>query len=440
MWSLKERLALGKNLRRKIGRNRQADCSPKKGRNDPVATIVAANSNRLQSLLPIKMGRMAAGPFAFFRGAAPLMAADLATLPVTGLQVQICGDAHVRNLGAYAAPEGHLVFDINDFDETIAGPWEWDPKRLATSLVLAGREAGERDSVCRDSVEEMVRSYRTSMIRFAAMTVCELARVEIRRGEKGTPVHTVLQKASRVTPMETLKKLAVAHPRMGHRFHDTPPVLRPVDAKTRSQVVASLPQYLKTISPSHQWILNAYEPVDVAFKIVGTGSVGTRDYVVLLFGRGVQDPLILQIKEELPSCYAPYLRQVPPAKHEGRRVAEGQQKMQTVVDPFLGYTTIEDRHFLVRQLSDHKASIDLANLRGKALLEYAVVCGELLAKGHARSKCSVIAGYCGNSSRLDTAIAKFAKAYADQTESDFEQFKKAIGDRRVPVTLEKQDR
>ena len=437
MWSLRERLMLGRKLRGKIGRNRQADWSPQTGRKDLVATIVAANRDRLQFLLPIKMGRMAAGPFAFFRGAASLMAADLATLPVTGLQVQICGDAHVHNLGAYAAPEGHLVFDINDFDETIAGPWEWDLKRLATSLVLAGREGGEGNSVCRDSVEEMVRSYRTSMNRFAAMTVCELARVEIRRGERGTPVHAVLQKASRVTPIGTLKKLAVAHPRMGHRFHDTPPVLRHVDAKTRSQVVASLPQYVKTISPSHQWILRAYEPVDVAFKIVGTGSVGTRDYVVLLFGRGVQDPLILQVKEELPSCYASYLRRVPPAKHEGRRVAEGQQKMQTVADPFLGYTTIEGRHFLVRQLSDHKASIDLANLRGKALLEYAVVCGELLAKGHARSKCGVIAGYCGNSSKLDTAVAKFAKAYADQTESDFDQFKKAIANRRVPVALGK---
>ena len=397
-----------------------------------MATIIAANSNRLQFLVPIKMGRMAAGPFAFFRGAAPLMAADLATLPVTGLQVQICGDAHVRNLGAYAAPEGHLVFDINDFDETIAGPWEWDLKRLATSLVLAGREAGESNSVCRKSVEEMVRSYRTSMNRFAALVLCELAKVEIRRGEKGTPVHAVLQKASRVTPIQTLKKLAVAHPRKGHQFHDTPPVLRHVDGRTRSEVVSSLAQYANTISPSHQWILHGYEPVDVAFKIVGTGSVGTRDYVVLLFGRGVQDPLILQVKEELPSCYAPYLRKVPRAKHEGRRVAEGQQKIQTVADPFLGYTTIKGRHFLVRQLSDHKASIDLANLHGTALLEYAVVCGELLAKGHARTgNCGIIAGYCGNSSKLDTAIAKFAKAYADQTESDFEQFKKAIASRRV---------
>jgi hypothetical protein len=166
--------------------------------------------------------------------------------------------------------------------------------------------------------------------------------------------------------------------------------------------------------------------------------VGTRDYVVLLFGRGVEDPLILQVKEELPSCYVPYLRHAPPMKHEGRRVAEGQQRMQTVADPFLGYTTIGGRDFLVRQLSDHKASIDLANLRGKALLEYAVVCGELLAKGHARTgHPGRIAGYCGNSRQLDKAIAKFANAYADQTESDFEQFKKAIASRRIRAILGK---
>src|SRR4029077_6724247 len=182
MLPLNERRERGRKLRRKIGRVRNADWSLKKARRDPVAIILAANSNRLRDLVPIKMGRMAAGPFAFFRGAAPLMAADLATLPVTGLRVQICGDAHVRNLGAYAAPEGHLVFDINDFDETIRAPWEWDLKRLASSLVLAGREAGERKDMCRSAVEAMLRSYRTSMSRFATMGLCDLAKVEVRRG------------------------------------------------------------------------------------------------------------------------------------------------------------------------------------------------------------------------------------------------------------------
>jgi uncharacterized protein (DUF2252 family) len=438
MLPLSERLERGKKLRRKLGRDRQADWSPKKGRSDPVATILAASSDRLRYLQPIKMGRMAAGPFSFFRGAAPLMAADLASLPVSGIHVQICGDAHVRNLGAYAAPEGHLVFDINDFDETIPGPWEWDLKRLATSLVLAGHEADESKSGCRDSVEAMVRSYRTSMNRFAAVRVSELEKVEVLRGRKGTPVHAALQKANRRTPMETLKKLALVHPRSGHRFHDRPPVLRHVDTRTQCDVMKSLRQYRKTVSVSHQWMLELYEPVDVAFKIVGTGSVGTRDYAVLLFGNGVEDPLILQVKEELPSCYTPYLSHLPPAKHEGRRVAEGQQRMQTVADPLLGYTTIDGRHFLVRQLCDHKASIDLANLKGTGLREYAVVCGELLAKGHARTgDAGVIAGYCGSGTKLDNAVAKFAKLYAEQTESDFEQFKKAIKDGRVRAVLGK---
>jgi uncharacterized protein (DUF2252 family) len=438
MLPISERQERGKALRNKTRRETNAEWSPKKGRSDPVATILAANNDRLRHLLPIKMGRMAAGPFAFFRGAAPLMAADLATLPVSGLRVQICGDAHVRNLGAYAAPEGHLVFDINDFDETIPGPLEWDLKRLATSLVLAGREAGEGKNACRESVEEMVRSYRTSMNRFAAMSVCDLARAEIRRGAKGTPVHAVLQKASRVTPSGTLKKLAVVVRRTGHRFHDRLPVLRHVDTRTRNEVLQSLGRYRKTVPISHQWILQAYEPVDVAFKIVGTGSVGTRDYVVLLFGNGVHDPLILQVKEEMPSCYAPYLSGIPVVKHEGRRVAEGQQKMQTVADPFLGYTTIDGRHFLARQLSDHKASINPTDLKGTALLEYALVCGELLAKGHARTgDAAAIAGYCGNSAKLDDALAKFAKLYADQTESDYEQFKKAIAKGRVRAVLGK---
>ena len=215
MLSERERWERGKSLRNQVKRDRAATWAPKKGRGDPVALILAANAGRLPRLLPIKMGRMAAEPFAFFRGAAPLMAADLAPLPVTGLRVQICGDAHVRNLGAYAAPDGHLVFDINDFDETIRGPWEWDLKRLATSLVLAGREAGGSKDTCWDGVEEMVRNYRTSMNRFAAMSVCDLAKVEVRRGAKGTPVHAVLQKASRVTPNETLKKLVVVGPTNG---------------------------------------------------------------------------------------------------------------------------------------------------------------------------------------------------------------------------------
>ncbi len=433
-----ERRERGKELRNKVGRSQNATWAPGKGRVDPVATILSANTERLPQLVPIKMGRMAAGPFAFFRGAAPLMAADLSTQPVSGLRVQICGDAHVRNLGAYAAPEGHLVFDINDFDETIVGPWEWDLKRLAISFILAGREAGETKNACKDSVLELVQSYRESMRRFAAMSVCDLARVEVRRGARGTPVHTVLHRARRVTPDVALKKLTVPQKRTGHRFHDRPPVLRHVDARTRLDVLNSLPSYRDTVPISHRWVLQAYESIDVAFKVVGTGSVGTRDYVVLLVGNGIDDSLVLQVKEELPSCYARYLPRAATVAHEGKRVAEGQQRIQTAADPFLGYTTFQGRHFLVRQLSDHKASIDPFELKGTALVNYALVCGEVLAKGHARTgDPAAIAGYCGNSTLLDRAVAKFAKLYADQTESDYEQFKKAIAKGKVRAVMGK---
>jgi len=438
MLALNDRRAIGRRLRNKVGRSAHANWASKKSRGDPVAIIVAANADRVRELVPIKMGRMAAGPFAFFRGAAPLMAADLATLPKTGLRVQICGDAHVRNLGAYAAPEGYLVFDINDFDETVHGPWEWDLKRLATSLVLAGREAGAGKSSCGEAVEEMTRSYRTSMARFATMGLRDLVRVEIRRGWGGTPVHAVLHKARRVTPKATLKKLTVPARRVSHRFHDRPPVLRHVDQKTFDGVVRSLRSYRQTLLVRYQSIFHGYEPVDVAFKVVGTGSVGTRNYVLLLFGNGVNDPLFLQIKEELPSCYAPYLTGIAPTVHQGKRVAQGQKKMQTVSDPFLGYTTIDSRHFLVRQLADHKAAIDPLELKGTALLEYAIVCGEVLAKAHARTgDPGAIAGYCGKSPALDNALAKFAKLYADQTESDYKQFKKAIAKGKVRAVLGK---
>ena len=202
MLSLKQRRQIGRGLRDKVGRASHANWVAGKTRRDPVDTILASNSNRIPEMVPIKMGRMAANAFAFFRGAAPLMAADLDLLPKTGLRVQICGDAHVRNLGAYAAPEGYLVFDINDFDETVPGPWEWDLKRLATSLVLAGRQARERKTTCLNAVEEMTHSYRTSMTRFALMGTRDLAKLEISRGWKGTPVHAVLHKARRVTPKE----------------------------------------------------------------------------------------------------------------------------------------------------------------------------------------------------------------------------------------------
>jgi len=385
-------------------------------------TLARANHGRVAKLLPEKFRRMRASPFAFFRGAAPLMAADLAALPRTGITAQLCGDAHVRNLGAYATPDGTLVFDINDFDETMPGPWEWDVKRFATSLVLAGDESGQSAGRCEESVRLFVASYRAHVHLFATVRFATLARYLIRRRRDEPLLNEIFTDAGRTTPARNLRKLTVER---GGRvvFHDKPPNLDHVSDRVAAEVVHSLIAYRINLNASHRWTFKRYRPADVAFKLVGTGSVGTRDYVVLLFGNGASDPLFMQVKQELPSCYQPYLRTAPPADHQGRRVAEGQQMMQTLSDPFLGYTRFGGHDYLVRQLADHKAALDPTELKRRTLWEYARLCGEVLAKGHARTTdAAMLAGYVGRSSKLDAAIAAFAVEYAEQTKADYRLF------------------
>ena len=432
-----ERWAYGQNRRRRLPRGAHAAWRAGAQRLDPVAILKEANTGRIPELVSLKMFRMAASPFGFFRGAAPVMAADLATLPVTGLHTQICGDAHVRNLGAYAAPDGHLVFDLNDFDETTVGPWEWDLKRLAASFILAGRAAGTRARRGRDAVHSLVRSYRETLDRLGSLTVLDRLRVEIRRHLESQVLHPVLVKAERVTNAYAFQKLTVRGRGGARRFHDRPPVLYHVPPHVAKAVVESLRPYRETLGPDRQLAFDAYRPVDVAFKVVGTGSVGTRDFVVLLLGCGPADPLLLQVKEALPSCYARYLPDVPSCPNQGQRVAEGQHRMQSATDPLLGWTSIEGRDFIVRQLADHKAGLDPADLVDDALLSYALVSGEILAKAHARTgDAAAIAGYCGRSDRLDRAIARFAVAYADQTEEDHARLVSAIREGEVKATSE----
>jgi uncharacterized protein (DUF2252 family) len=430
--SLAERRAEGKRLRDHVARGSHATWEPD-SRRDILGIIRASNAGRVPKLVPMKMGLMAVSPFAFFRGAAPIMARDLSRTPVSGLTVQICGDAHVKNLGAYAGPEGALVFDINDFDETIHGPWEWDVKRLAASIVLAGREAGEKD--CAAAVGIFMQAYREALHLFSGLSGLELAMFEIRGRSQNRTIRAVLEKAERVTPAKNLEKLTEPVKDGLPRFHDKMPALRHVPDETRATVIAALKPYRETVSAGRQLILDAYQPVDVAFKIVGTGSVGTRDFVILFLGNGVHDPMFLQIKEEMPSCYAPYLKRTRKFDNQGRRVAEGQQRMQTVNDPLLGWTTINQRPYLVRQLADHKAAIDPEELKGETLHEYATVCGTALAKGHARTgDGALLDGYCGNAAKLDKALAKFAIAYADQTDSDHALFTKAIKKGTITAT------
>ena len=384
---------------------------------------------RVPALIHLKYEMMAESPFGFFRGAAPVMAADLAQLPSTGIMSQLCGDAHVRNLGAYAAADGRLVFDINDFDETIRGPFEWDLKRMAASLVLAGRAAGHKDRSARHAAEACILRYAAQMRAFTQIPQLEVNRFQVHRLGLAKPVHAALSKAERSTPQHTLEKLTLpASARAGAlcRFKESKPMLTRVTGARAAAVLASLAPYRAMLEPQRQFLLSFYRPVDVAFKVVGTGSVGLRDYCIHLEGNGPADPLFLQIKEETASAYAPYLPDAHSALHNGQRVAEGQRAMQIQTDPFLGWTHIGNRQYLVRQLNDHKGSIEIADLAGANLRAYAEVCGELLARGHGRSCDSqVIAGYIGSGGGFAQALASFGVAYADQTEKDWEQLKRS---------------
>jgi uncharacterized protein (DUF2252 family) len=430
--SPRERYAAGKQIRQRLPREEQASWRLVHGDSaDRLRPVYDVEAGRLTSLLPQKYKRMGVSPFGFFRGAAALMAADLARLPRTGLSVQICGDAHVRNLGAYAAPDGRLVFDINDFDETIRAPWEWDVKRLATSLVLAAEEAGQSSGRCVEAVRLFVMSYRTHLGLFATMRFATLARYLIARRSDDPVLDTLIRDAKRVTPLRNLEKLTI-HRGGRYRFHNRPPLLARVPGRVAASVVRALKGYAATLSASRRRTFERYRPIDVAFKLVGTGSVGTRDYVVLLFGNGPEDPLFIQVKQELPSCYLPSVKGTSAVSNEGQRVAQGQQMMQTLSDPFLGFTAFGGHDYLVRQLADHKAVLDPAALNRRTLLEYAGLCGEVLAKGHARTgDAAQLAGYAGQSARLDDAIASFATEYARQVKFDYGLFLRSPRARRI---------
>jgi uncharacterized protein (DUF2252 family) len=450
-----ERRNLGQARRKQIGRQEHNQLKPK-ARQTPAAELMARSMlGRVPALIKLKYTLMAASPFGYFRGAVPVMAADLALLPSTGLAAQLCGDAHVRNLGAFATPDGRLTFDINDFDESIRGPFEWDLKRMAASLVLAGRESGHKDASACAAVEKFVARYSAQMSALAKMSFLDSAHFQVRRLSLVAPVQKALLKAERATPQHTLEQLTeaassssktTAGPSIAlaaknasksaqddkikksaaRQFKETKPTLTRVTGTQAAAVLAALGPYRQMLEPQRQHLLSLYRPVDVAFKVVGTGSVGLRDYCIYFEGNGPADPLFLQIKEEPASGYAPYLTEAAPPHHNGQRVAEGQKAMQVQSDPFLGWTHFGGRDYLVRQLNDHKGSIDLEDLAGSGLEAYAEVCGELLARGHARSGDPLILnGYIGSGDGFADALAKFGLLYADQTEKDWNALKRS---------------
>ena len=364
---------------------------------------------------------MVASPFAYFRGAAAVMAYDLSLGPNTAILSQMCGDAHVQNLGAYAGSDGRLIFDINDFDETLPGPFEWDVKRMTTSLLLAGQGAGIKPSGGTVAAKAFLSAYISLVHELAGMPLLEATRFQVHGLLKTEPVSEVLRKAERATPLHSRDQLTTLV--KGKRVFQTHlPTLRRVVGEERRAVLGCLPLYRRSLAPERRHLLDLMRPIDLAFKVVGIGSVGVRDYCVYLEGNGPDDPMFLQIKQETASAYAPYLAKAKTApRNEGERAADGQRAMQLQSDPLLGWTSFGGGDYLVRQLKDHKASLDVSELAAEGLQEYAQVCGQLLARGHAHSgDARLIAGYLGHNDQFSDAIMTFAAAYAEQTVKDWQ--------------------
>src|SRR5215213_7580315 len=449
--SHQQRHERGRAARRAAPRGSHAEWAPAPDRPDPIDLLEAQAMDRVPELLPIRYARMMASPFAFMRGAAIVMAHDLASTPKTGIQAQLCGDAHLLNFGAYASPERALLFDLNDFDETLAGPWEWDIKRLAASFVVAGRESGFDASDCREAAQASVASYRRRMAEFSEMGELEVwySRVseeEVRgllseaknRKTTAKKLSKSVRKARSRDSLQALSKLTRLVDGRRTIIDDPPLLVRiPEGDEIRAQVYAILESYKRTLQDDRRHLLERYHFVDAARKVVGVGSVGTRAYVVLLEGRDDEDPLFFQVKEEGASVLEGYLKSNT-YEHHGHRVVAGQRLMQAASDIFLGwFRGTEGRDFYWRQLKDMKGSADLENMLPDELALYAGICGWALARAHARSGDRVqIAAYLGKSERFDRAVADFAVAYADQNEQDYAALSAAVGSGRIVADAE----
>lgn len=446
--TLDERFAAGKALRGRVPVERHAVYMPQPARTDPVSILQAQNATRLPQLVPVRHARMLESPFAFLRGSAAVMAADLAGTPATGLMVQACGDMHVSNFGVYASAERRLVFGINDFDETHPAPWEWDLKRLAASAAVVARHLGGKDRAAADAARHVTRAYRQHLREYARMghlqtwytTIDEhdvLAAVSSearRRGEK------IMAKARTRTHTQVLEKMADLVDDEQRIVEQRPLIVRETHTEQGQPVFEALDDFLQSYLGSLDWerrmLLERYRIVDVARKVVGVGSVGTRCWVILLLGVDDDDPLFLQVKQAQPSVLQPYQPSAQPFDNEGHRVVAGQRLIQGSPDIFLGWGELGGVQFYVRQLRDMKGGNEFRQGRTDlgTLPDYCRLCGWALALAHAKSgDAAMIAGYAGKSEELDDAIAAFSLAYADQNELDYERFVRAARSGRIDV-------
>ena len=453
-----ERAALGKAERKRVKRSSHGEWAPAAGRRPAGSILAEQDAVRIQELVPIRYGRMLASPFSFYRGAAAVMAADLARTPTSGLEAQLCGDAHLSNFGLFAAPDRRLVFDVNDFDETHPGPFEWDVKRLAASIEVAGRDREFEEAERRRATLAAVRGYREAMRSFAEMRDIDVwyARVDVdavferwrRQASKGRlkAYEKALAKARHKDSKRAISKLC-EQVDGEFRIRSDPPVIVPIeelaspeihhriDAELHRLIVA----YRDTLINDRSMLAGRYRYVHAARKVVGVGSVGTEAWVILLLGRDADDPLVIQAKEAKASVLEPYTRPSVYG-HHGQRVVEGQRLMQAASDVFLGWVTgagLDGRprlHYYVRQLWDGKRSAEIDLLDPDELARYARFCGLTLARAHARSGDRIaIASYLGGGTVFDEAIADFATAYADQNQRDYEELMVAVEDGTLRV-------
>ncbi len=437
-----ERYELGRSLRERAHRADLAYWHAPEHRIDPVQQIVSAHEGRLDWLVPVRVGRMIASPYAFLRGSANVMADDFATLPKTGITPVICGDAHLGNFGFYASPERSLVFDLNDFDEAHPGAWEWDLRRLVTSVQVAGRQNGFSESACGDAVQHCVEQYRAQIAHLAEQPLLarsfEQLDVSRLRAASNEGFHAEIERAARRARRRTsdraLPRFTEQHDGTARLVEEPPLITRPSDQE-RELLAAALDEYLQTLPPHWARILAGYRIVDIAHKVVGVGSVGLRAYVALCEGSSSDDVVFLQLKQARRSVIAHHQHGATAwHRHQGQRVVEYQQALQTVSDPLLGWTTVGDLQFYVRQFRDMKGAILVEDINAGALADYAGICGYLLAKSHARtSGASMIAGYIGSSGKLAEALVRFARAYADQVESDHGALVAAVNRGELPA-------
>ena len=450
--SIAERMAAGRALRRKVSREAHGTFQKNSHRTDPIEILEAQNRTRAQKLVPVRFARMLASPFAFLRGSAAVMTADIASAPVTGMFVNACGDMHVSNFGVFGSAERELIFAINDFDEVFPAPWEWDLKRLAASAAVAVRFMGGDKEQAARAAADCVRAYREHIARYAEMgnlevwydRIDERAILEALSPKARRGAQRIIDKARAKGHQRVLGKLTEKVDGTHRIVEELPLIIRESHLESgmpvREALDVMLRSYLDSLTYDRRLLLARYKIVDVARKVGGVGSVGTGCWVILLMGADGDDPLFLQVKQAQASVLEPYAGYKMPFDNQGRRVVVGQRMIQGSPDIFLGWGEVDGSHFYVRQLADMKGSIEFAEGDRKGIAgfqEYCGLCGWALALAHAKSgDAAMIAGYCGNSAALDDAMAKFALAYAKQTDRDHEALDKARRTGRIRVAAE----